>query len=178
MFSMFVKTSSFENQLICSPKKSSYLDRSVLTNWKYIYFRKNNSSSHNPMWKQEPIVLTKMWELPNIGSGISKSHSKQKSTNHQICILSFQYISKNMKGWLKFCTSYLAYIQIWLNLSMDDGQFLVHLPIDDHHHIGSLIVEWALSTVQHSLKCPTMFQLSCASNLWITLPTKRIDLLV
>jgi hypothetical protein len=83
-----------------------------------------------------------------------------------------------MKGWLKFCTSYLAYIQIWLNLSMDDGQFLVHLPIDDHHHIGSLIVEWALSTVQHSLKCPTKFQLSCASNLWITLPTKRIDLLV
>jgi hypothetical protein len=46
------------------------------------------------------------------------------SKTHQICIFDFQCVAKNIKGYLKFCTSYLVCNQIWLNLLRDDCHFL------------------------------------------------------
>ncbi len=40
-----------------------------------------------------------------------------------------QYI----KGWLKMCTTYLAYSQIWLNLPRHDPRVFLHLPMGDCH---------------------------------------------
>jgi hypothetical protein len=36
----------------------------------------------------------------------------------------FQCVVKNKKGWLKFCISYVAYSQIWLNIPMNDRHFV------------------------------------------------------
>jgi hypothetical protein len=39
---------------------------------------------------------------------------------HHIFIFGFQYVAKNIEGWLNICTSYVIYNQIWLNFSSSD----------------------------------------------------------
>jgi hypothetical protein len=40
-----------------------------------------------------------------------------------IRMFGFFFLAKITKGWLKYCTSYLVYCQIWLNLPLDDSHF-------------------------------------------------------
>jgi hypothetical protein len=47
----------------------------------------------------------------------------EKSKNFQIFVFGFQCVAKDMEGWLKFCTSYMVYSHIWLNLPKNDGHF-------------------------------------------------------
>ncbi len=48
---------------------------------------------------------------------------KKNSKHHQIFIVGFQCVAKNIKKSLKMCTLYLNYSQIWLNLLRDDRHF-------------------------------------------------------
>jgi hypothetical protein len=54
--------------------------------------------------------------------------------NRQIFGYGFQSVAINIqiKGWLKICSSYVVYSQIWLNLPKDHHSFL-HLRMDDCH---------------------------------------------
>jgi len=63
------------------------------------------------------------------------NHSKSKKLNGsgQFFRFGFQCVAKNINKALKFCTSYLIYNQIWLNLPKDDHLCFLHLPIYDHH---------------------------------------------
>lgn len=40
-----------------------------------------------------------------------------------IYLFSFHCVAKSIKGWLGFCSSYMVYSHIWLNLRMDDPHF-------------------------------------------------------
>jgi hypothetical protein len=44
--------------------------------------------------------------------------------HHIIYIFGFHCVARNVKGWLGFCSSYVVYSHIWLNLPMDDPHFV------------------------------------------------------
>lgn len=46
---------------------------------------------------------------------------------------SYMWFVYHIEGWLKMCTWFLIYSQIWLDLSRDDCHFLLHLPTNDCH---------------------------------------------
>jgi hypothetical protein len=58
---------------------------------------------------------------------------KKNSKHHQIFIVGFQCVAKNIKKSLKMCALYLNYSQIWLNLLRDDRHFFLHIFMDVSH---------------------------------------------
>jgi hypothetical protein len=53
---------------------------------------------------------------------IAKNGNKFFFKNHLISVVGFQHVNIIIEAWLKYCSLYLVYSQIWL-----------HLPQDDHH---------------------------------------------
>ncbi len=51
-----------------------------------------------------------------------REREKRRSKNHYSS-LSLVFIVKPKKSWLKVCTLFLGYSQIWLNIPMDDCHF-------------------------------------------------------
>jgi hypothetical protein len=64
---------------------------------------------------------------------LNYSKSKKKDGSGQFFRFGFQCVSKKISRPLNFCTSYLIYNQIWLNLPKDDHLCFLHLPIYEHH---------------------------------------------
>jgi hypothetical protein len=75
-----------------------------------IFIRKWNTKFKNFKWSDFGA-----FESPNL----------RGKKMHQIYIFILQCVAINIEGWLKICTSYLDYTQIWLNLLNEDGHFLI-----------------------------------------------------
>jgi hypothetical protein len=91
--------------------------------------------------------------------------ARKKRENQHIHMFNFYCVAKNIEGWLKICTLFLAYSQIWLNLPRDDCHFFHHLPMDDCHFDNkqkfltkTLVITWTL-TKSHNIHNP-IFSLS------------------
>jgi hypothetical protein len=67
----------------------------------------------------------KMKWLLNVS--IAKNENKNKIKNHLISVVGFQHVNIIIEAWLKYCSLYLDYSQIWLNLPQDD------------HHLGYIL---------------------------------------
>jgi len=60
------------------------------------------------------IIEKRFW-----GFSIDRNERKNGKTYGQTYVFGFQYVNKNIEGWLfRFCISNLVYSQIWLNLPM------------------------------------------------------------
>ncbi len=53
----------------------------------------------------------------------SITRSEKKGKNHQIHMIGFHCVARNIEGSLKICALFLVYSQIWLNLLRDDSHF-------------------------------------------------------
>jgi len=91
--------------------------------------------------------------------------ARKKRENQHIHIFNFYCVAKNIEGWLKICTLFLVYSQIWLNLPRDDCHFFYHLPMDDCHFDHkqkflkkTLVITWTLRK-SHNIHNP-IFSLS------------------
>ncbi len=68
----------------------------------------------------------KNWILKNqVMLEFFNCHEWEEKTDNFFQIFTWFCIirSKNIEGWIKICTSYLVYNQIWLNLFRDDRHF-------------------------------------------------------
>ncbi len=54
-----------------------------------------------------------------------KNHEIQKRKKVKITRFGFQCVAKHREEWLKICTLFLFYSQIWLNLHMYDSHFIL-----------------------------------------------------
>jgi hypothetical protein len=63
---------------------------------------------------------------------------QKNNLNHQIYILDFHCVAKNIEGYFKICTLSLVYSRIWLNLAKDDRHFGYKQKLLKKKHWGSL----------------------------------------
>ncbi len=95
---------------------------------------------------------------------------KEKSKNCQIHICGFHCVAKHIIRWLKICTLFLVYSQIWLNLHTDDCHFFLQteIPLKEKH--------WLTLLQLHSLKLQLLHWCTAAAGplLLASHPTKPL----
>jgi hypothetical protein len=66
------------------------------------------------------MIIIEMNILLNFS--IAQSEKKEKILKFFVC---FKQVARNIKGWIKFCASYVVYNKIWLDLLKDDYHFFL-----------------------------------------------------
>ncbi len=86
-----------------------------------------------------PSLLISFWSTSKISPknelkvkwllkvSIANKWEPKKLTNHLISVVGFQHVNIIIEAWLKYCSLYLVYSQIWLKLPQDD------------HHLGYIL---------------------------------------
>ncbi len=80
------------------------------------------NSEISPKSEIKQIKFEKEWFC---SFSVAKSEGGKKGKFHMIHILGFHWVAKHIEGWLKICTLFLVFSQIWLNRLMDDGHILL-----------------------------------------------------
>jgi hypothetical protein len=110
----------------------------------------------NPTKKKiSKLSKLKIWKWNDFGGFQLPEVRGKNSKKFQISIFGFQCVANDREGWLKFCTSYMVYSHIWLNLPKSDCHFF---------HIFLLMI----ATLAKNKNPQKKHWLTCKLNLLVT----------